>query len=288
MSRKIGVHTSIAGGLQLSLERAHKLGCNTLQIFSHNPRGWALKSKASNEITEFRKVKKYYSISPVFIHTSYLINLASGDKDLLAKSIDMVAEEMNTADSIGADYVILHTGSASGDDPVIARKRAISSLIEVSKRGNWTAKLLLENTAGRSGDITSKIIEIAEIINASPGQLLAGVCIDTCHAFSAGYDIASLEGIGFMFSEIARHIGRDRLRLFHLNDSKGPLGSRIDRHEHIGKGRIGAKGMRNFLTYPDFIDIPLILETPKKSEGDDLRNLRVVRSLIRDKGPMKP
>jgi len=283
MIRKIGVHTSIAGGLHLSLERAHELGCNTLQIFSHNPRGWAVKGKSHEEITEFLKLKTYYSISPVFIHTCYLINLASSDRDLAGKSIDMVAEEMNIADSLSADYIILHTGSASGADPVSARKRVISSLIEVSKRGNWRAGLLLENTAGKSGDVTSKIAEVAEIMNSVPGRLIAGVCIDTCHAFSAGYDISSPEGIGFMFSEIFRHIGRDRLKLFHLNDSKGSLGSGLDRHEHIGKGKIGTKGMKNFLTYSDLMDIPLILETPKKSHGDDLRNLGVVKRLMRKK-----
>ena len=280
--RKIGVHTSIAGGLHLSLERAFKLGCNTVQIFSHSPRSWTVKGKSPNEIATFRNLKNDHSISPVCIHTSYLINLASRDNVLVRKSMDMVVAEMNFADSFGADYVILHTGSASGDDPGAARKRAISCLTEVSKRGNWQAGLLLENTAGKSGDITSKMTELSEITHNTQGSLIAGVCIDTCHAFSAGYDIASPEGIGFLSSEINKYIGRDRLKLFHLNDSKGPRGSGIDRHEHIGKGKIGMKGMRNFLVCPDFINVPLILETPKKAVGDDLRNLSVVKKLTRE------
>jgi deoxyribonuclease-4 len=281
--RKIGVHTSIAGGLHQALERAHELRCNTLQIFSHNPRGWAVRDKGTNEIAEFRRLKKNYSISPIFVHASYLINLASNNTDLIRKSIDMVVSEMRIADLIGAEYVVLHAGSASGNDPATARKRAVSCLTEISQRGNWQAGLLLENTAGESGDIGSKIAEVAEIINAVIGQLIAGICIDTCHAYSAGYDINSFESISFISSEIKRLIGRKRLRLFHLNDSKGALGSGTDRHEHIGKGKIGMKGMRNFLTFPDFINIPLILETPKKSENDDVRNLRVVRKLASEK-----
>src|SRR5512134_3221295 len=160
-SLRLGVHTSIAGGLSLSLERARELGCNTMQIFSHNPRGWALPDRSPGEAACFRELREKYSISPVYIHTSYLINLASPNRELREKSINMVVEEMNIADFLGAEFVVLHTGSASGDDPASARERAVSSLIEVSGRGKWDAGLLLENTAGERGDITSGIGELA-------------------------------------------------------------------------------------------------------------------------------
>ena len=282
ISRKIGVHTSIAGGLPMSLERARELGCNTMQIFSHNPRGWAVKGKDRDEITEFNELRKKYGIAPIYIHTSYLINLASANPALSLKSRDMIVREMDIADSIGADYVVLHTGSASGEDPGVARKRAIGCLTDIAGKKEWRAGLVLENTAGERGDITSKITEIAEIMEKVPGRLISGICIDTCHAFSAGYDIRSDGGIQVLADEITQYIGNNnRIRLLHLNDAKGTLGAGRDRHEHIGEGNIGIKGFKSFLNHSFFEDIPLILETPKKSPDDDLNNLKTVRKLFR-------
>lgn len=279
--RKLGVHTSIAGGIHKSLERATALGCTTMQIFSHNPRGWALTDRSPDEIALFKECREKSAVSPIYIHASYLINLASGDNSLRKKSIDLVVEEMNIADSIGAEYVVLHTGSSSGDVAKIARERAVSCLVEVSARGKWDAGLLLENTAGERGDITSKIIELADIVNRVPNSLIAGVCLDSCHAFASGYDVASSEGIAFLAQEIRRFIGKEKLKLLHLNDSKGDLGSCIDRHEHIGKGKIGVKGIENIINFPDFSSVPLILETPKKDDKDDEKNLTTVRNLFK-------
>lgn len=278
--RRIGVHTSIAGGIHKSLERARKLNCNTLQIFSHNPRGWAARDIPQDEISAFIELKKKYDMSPVFIHTSYLINLASEKRILRKKSVKMVKYELDIADKIGAQYVVLHTGSASEDDPKSARKRVIESLIEISDRGKQRSGLILENTAGQRGDITSKLYEIAEIIEKVPTSLISGICLDTCHAFSAGYDIRNEKGINALSDEIKKFFDTDIVRLLHLNDSKGSLGSGLDRHAHIGKGEIGAKGIRKFLLHPRFNKIPVILETPKKSEVDDIENLRRVKKLL--------
>lgn len=279
--RRLGVHTSIAGGLHLSLERARELGCNTVQIFSHNPRGWALSARGQDETALFNTLAERYSIAPVFIHTSYLINLASANRELLKKSVDMVIEELNIADSIGAGYVVLHTGSASGDDPKVARKRASAALRGVSQSGKWRAGLLLENTAGESGDITSRIEEISDILQDIPAGLVAGICLDTCHAFAAGYHLSSDKGIDALADDIRKYVGGERVKLIHLNDSKGGVSSCIDRHEHIGKGEIGLQGIRRLLRHPLYSDVPLILETPKKSMDDDIMNLRVVRRLLR-------
>ena len=177
--RRIGVHTSIAGGIHQSVERARKLGCNTLQIFSHNPRGWAVRDIPQDEISAFIELKKKYDMFPVVIHTSYLINLASEKRILRNKSVKMVKYELDIADRIGAEYVVLHTGSASEDDPKSARKRVIESLMEISDRGQQRSGLLLENTAGQRGDITSKLYEIAEIIEKVPTSLISGICLDT-------------------------------------------------------------------------------------------------------------
>lgn len=278
--RRIGVHTSIAGGLPESLERAKRLGCNTLQIFSHNPRGWAVRDIPQEDIHKFVELKNTYGLFPIFIHTSYLINLASAKRDLRKKSVRMLAYELKMADKIDAGYVVLHTGSASGDDPGSARRRVIESLREISDNGVWKAGLLLENTSGHRGDITSRISEIAEIIEAVPASLVSGICLDTCHAFSAGYNIRTVNGIEALSDEINQYLEKDMVKLLHVNDAKGPLGSGLDRHAHIGKGMIGSKGIKRILLHPRFDGIPIILETPKESEADDIDNLRRVRTLL--------
>jgi deoxyribonuclease-4 len=281
MIRRIGVHTSIAGGLHLSLERAKSLRCNTLQIFSHNPRRWALKSISKEEASMFKSIRLRFNMTPLYIHASYLINIASSNRDLQKKSIALLITEMNRADVLGADYVVLHPGSVSGVDERSARKQAIEALREVASMGHWKAGLLIENTAGERGDISSKIANLSDIMSDMRGSLIAGVCIDTCHAFAAGYDIGTEEGIQNISEEIEKYIGLDNVKLFHLNDSKEPLGSKIDRHEHLGLGKIGTRGFRLFLHYAPFRNVPLILETPKKSESDDPQNLKRVRKLLR-------
>lgn len=264
----------------MSLERARDLGCNTVQIFSHNPRGWTVKWKDTAEIEAFVEARKKFDIGPVYVHASYLINLASGSPPLAEKSVNMVLQELAIADSIGAEYVVLHTGSASGEDAGIARKRAIACLSEIARRGEWHAGILLENTAGERGDITSKIEDIAEIMERVPGRLISGICIDTCHAFSAGYNICNVDGVQLLSDNIKKYIGRNKIKLLHLNDAKGALGAGLDRHEHIGQGKIGISGFRKFLKHQAFSDVPIILETPKKSPDDDLNNLKTVRRLF--------
>ena len=279
--RRLGVHTSIAGGLHLSLERAHALGCNTMQIFSHNPRGWALKKITDEEASRFKALRKQLNISPVSIHTSYLINMASGDMLLRKKSLEMLITEMERADTIGADYVVLHSGSASGDDESVSRNRAIGALNEVARMGRWKAGLLIENTAGERGDISSTVKDLAEIISGVKTPLISGICFDTCHAFASGYHMREKKDIESIADEMENYAGLDKVKLIHLNDSKGDMGSCIDRHEHIGLGKIGMKGLRCFVDYQAFRDIPLILETPKKSDTDDLLNLSKVTKMIR-------
>lgn len=279
--RRLGVHTSIAGGLSLSLERAHALGCNTMQIFSHNPRGWTIKEISEEESARFKTLRQRLDISPVYIHTSYLINMASKDSILRRKSIAMLREEMNRADALGADFVILHTGSASGGDDCLSRQRAIAAVNEVAQTGTWQAGLLIENTAGERGDISSKITDLAEILNGVYGSLISGICFDTCHAFSAGYDMSDDEGIQKIVREIETPITMQKVKLIHLNDSKGERGSGIDRHEHIGLGKIGVAGLQQLIHSRPFCNVPVILETPKKQESDDPRNLRTVRKMLR-------
>ncbi len=278
--QRIGVHTSIAGGIHKSLERAHELGCNTLQIFSHNPRGWAIRDIASDEIKTFKRLKKKYYISPVFIHTSYLINPASAKEELRKKSLEMILHELDMADRIDAKYVVLHPGSASGDDPDIARKRVIECLGRIGEKRKFKAGLLLENTSGMRGDISSTIKDLSEIIRKVPKGVVSGICLDSCHAYAAGYNLRTKKGVNTLADEIHQYLGDGAVKLLHLNDSKKAMGSGLDRHEHLGKGAIGTAGLKKLLNHDAFRDLPVILETPKKTKEDDIMNLNKVRKLI--------
>jgi deoxyribonuclease-4 len=277
---RLGVHTSITGGISKSIERAVSLGCSTIQIFSHNPRQWHKSRIPKHEIELFKALRKKHDISPVFIHASYLINLASLSKDVLQKSIELLSYEMMNADILGVEYVILHTGSASGQNEDKARKRAVRALLKAVGKNRHRASLLLENTAGQRGDITSSVRALAHIIDMCGCDSIGGICIDTCHAFSSGYDFSTQEAVEQFIAEVRKYTGINMLKLIHVNDSKKPLGSGIDRHEHIGKGYIGTKGFRNLLSDKRIAKVPMVLETPKQSEDDDKRNLRKIRNIL--------
>lgn len=278
MKRRIGVHTSISGGLHLSIERAKRLGCNTVQIFSHNPRSWSLRGILEEEIREFKRLRFLYDISPLYIHTSYLINLASCKRDVAEKSIRLLVKEMELADFLGADYVVLHPGSAS-DSEQEGFIRVVRNLRRALKK-TYRARLLLENTAGERGDLTSRIDQLARIIESLDSLSIGGICIDTCHAFQAGYDLSSAKGVEALIVEIKEEIGLEGLKLIHLNDSKRAFNSGIDRHEHIGQGSIGEGGFRAILNNEALGNIPVILETPRESEEDDEKNINEVKRLI--------
>jgi deoxyribonuclease IV len=275
---RLGVHTSIAGGILLSLERARELGCNTMQIFSHNPRQWAVADIPADMASKFRNMKDKLGIEPVYVHTSYLINLAATNPDVLNKSASLLKQELDLADVIGAEYVVVHTGSDSQGIPAESRLNAAATLKKIS--GSWKTRLLLENTAGEKGDITSQIGDLAEIINFADTDLIAGITFDTCHAFAAGYDLRNDKDISACAEEIDKLIGLDKVKLIHLNDAKKGLASHVDRHWHIGEGEIGLEGLGKFINNKAFRGIPLILETPKKEDDDDPRNLALVRKLI--------
>jgi deoxyribonuclease-4 len=251
-----------------------------MQIFSHSPRQWAQTVIPDEEAKRFSELRKKYDIDPVFIHTSYLINLAAKTDDLLKRSTEFLSYELSNADNLGVEYVVLHTGSASGENEEKARKRATRSIVKALGRGKFSAKLLLENTAGERGDITSMIRSLAEIIELCGCDGIGGICVDTCHAFAAGYDLGKKEGVDLILNEIDKYIGLESLKLIHLNDSKKRLGSGVDRHEHIGEGYIGIKGFKNILSDKRVRSVPLILETPKKDDGDDKRNLKKVLDIL--------
>lgn len=276
--RRLGVHTSISGGIERSVERAKVLGCNTFQIFCHNPRTWAKPEIALGSAKRFIYLRELYGMDPLFIHCSYLINIASPNSTTRYLSKDMLIRELEIAEILKADYVIVHPGSCAIDKDR-GKSKAREILKSIGEHKEWKTKLLLENTAGQRGDISSRLEDLAELISASD-KLIGGICLDTCHAFQAGYDLRSEEGIDSLSASIKKIIGPNKVKVIHLNDSKKDLSSGVDRHEHIGRGKIGELGFKRFLNHPEFSGIPIILETPKKSERDDIMNLRKVRQIL--------
>ena len=274
---RIGFHVSIAGGIALSVKRALDFGCTTMQIFSHSPRMWAFPPINPEDAKAFREQRKASGIAPVFVHTSYLINLAATDNALFEKSIAALKEEMRRADILGAEYVVTHLGS-SGAPPKETVERVADGLRAAFNEERFKSMLLLENTACERGDAGCSFGEIGDIINKS-GLTRIGVTLDTCHSYGAGYDLAHREGLEDTLSIIDGAIGLERLLLVHLNDSKHGLGSHRDRHQNIGMGMLGEDAFRLILNHPRLRDLPFVMETPKDTPDDDKRNMATVLRL---------
>lgn len=280
---KIGCHVSIAGGIDNSIVRAEELGCSTMQIFSKNASTWREKILKKDEVERFRKNLKNSNINPVFIHTSYLINLASPSDELYFKSINAFIEEMKRADLLlPVPYLIIHPGAhtGAGEEYGIQRIiRALNIILEKSADLGLKTMILLEDTAGSGTHLGYTFRQLKRMIEGAKDTKRIGMCFDTCHAYAAGYDLSHQEGIEQTIEEIDKYVGLERLRVIHLNDSKFPLGSRKDRHMHIGKGYMGLEGFRVLVNHKYLKDLPFILETPKHDEKDDIRNINLVKSL---------
>ncbi len=273
----IGVHVSISGGVSLSVDRAKRLGCRAFQIFSSNPRGWKRRAFRQGEVEAFIEGVKENHLSPVIIHTPYLINLSASDDDIYRKSIDALKADIERAGELRADYLVTHIGSAKGMERADGIRRVQGALEECLSMGiRPDLKILLENSSGSGSSLGGSFDEIGEIIEPFNPTGAIGICMDTCHAFSAGYPLFNQGDIDLLLGEIDRCIGLGYLHLIHLNDSKGDLGSRLDLHEDIGEGKIGIDGFRAILNHGFIRDIPLILETPKDCDEDDIRNLKRV------------
>jgi len=276
---RIGFHVSISGGFSLAVQRAFELGCTCMQIFSRNPRGWIVKPLDKNDIAEFRRLRKQWDIGPVFVHTNYLINLASSRPDLYEKSVEHFVIDLERTEALGAEYLVTHLGSASSRKEDWMIERVSNALNMAMKLHPPKAMTLLENTAGESGDVGYTLEQVQEVISRLTDSSQIGICYDTCHGFAAGYDIRSQKGIDALAEKIASTVGLKRLKGMHLNDCLKDFNSRVDRHWHIGEGKIGLDGFKILLNHPTFKDIPKIMETPKETEEDDPRNMRIVKSL---------
>jgi len=257
------------------IQRAERLKINVVQFFSRNPRSFRRRQIKEEEIAAFLEERSSSSVEKVFLHLPYLVNLASPDRRIFRSSCRILQEDLMFADRIGADGVVTHIGSHKGKGIKYGLMRVIEALEEVFSRYLPGTVLLLENSSGGRFCVGGNLEEIVYIIGQKKYRDYVGVCLDTAHAYSYGYNIDNLK----ILDKISSLVG-EKLKLIHINDSKASCNSRIDRHEHIGRGKIGVKGFKRFLSYASFRKIPLILETPKKDDLDDLRNLRVVRKLF--------
>lgn len=278
---KLGVHVSIGEGLIGSVKYAKRLGCNTMQIFNRNPQSWAKSNFKDIEIEYFRKELKAQSIYPLAVHSSYLINLASNKKRLYNKSIEYCIEDIIQCDRLGAAYFVIHPGSYAGSDEISGLRRLIRALDTVIRGSNPALMILLENTSGAGSLLGGDLRHFDMIFSNIRRKDRIGLCLDSAHAFEAGYDVTTKKGLNFLLRNIDRLTGLERIKLIHLNDSKSPLGSKFDRHEHMGKGLIGRKGLGVILNSGYLKNLPFILETPKMGYKEDKANLDFVRKLTK-------
>jgi deoxyribonuclease-4 len=279
---KLGAHMSIAGGADRAIQHGHSVGCETIQIFTKSSNQWRAAPLTDDVLERFRANQQETGIGPVVGHDAYLINLASPDPELWQKSVVAFVEEMERAQRMGLPYLVTHPGSHTGSGEEAGIRRVARAIDEIHDRTPHVATMiLLEITAGSGSALGCTFEQLAEMIALTRGPERVGVCLDTNHAFAAGYDFRTPETYAATFEAFERTLGLQRLRVFHLNDSKRDLGSRVDRHEHIGKGFLGLEPFRFLLNDPRFADRPMILETPKGPDlAEDVENLRVLRSLI--------
>jgi deoxyribonuclease IV len=276
---RVGVHTSIAGGLPKAIESAVAKGCDGLQIFARNPRGWTARELEQDEVRAFRDARERAGLWPLAIHSVYLINLASQDPVLLERSRRAFREEIERGLALGADYLVVHPGNPVTAPADVGIMTAVASIRIAARDLNMQGlTILLENTAGQGSSIGCRFEQIADMLMMLADQPV-GVCLDTAHTLAAGYDIATAKGLKATIRLIDRSFGFEPVRLIHCNDSKAPLGSRVDRHQHIGEGHIGAEAFARLTHTLKFRRIPFILETPVDGERDDLWNINRLREL---------
>lgn len=277
---RVGVQTSIAGGVENAAREAHRLGCDTFQMFSANPRGWKTLEPTPESCERFREARTRFRQSPVVVHGNYLINLASADSRIRALSIAAFRREIGRAVALGADYLVMHPGSAKGATIARALKTFAESLRRAVRGMHLDGlTILIENTAGQGQTLGRTFEEVAEVLAGAGSDIPVGVCVDTAHCFAAGYAIHTREGLEETLRQLGSTVGLASVRVIHANDSKTAFGSHVDRHQHIGKGHIGVEAFGRIVRHPKLKDVPFICETPIDRPGDDKRNLRTMRKL---------
>ncbi len=275
----IGLHVSIAGSMDLAFDRAEAIGATTFQIFTRNPNQWKFKPIPDEAVTVFREKRKKSGFRKILDHMPYLPNLASPEKSTMKISRYSLVEEVKRCDSLGVDYLVIHLGSHLGKGTAVGVANVAEACNEALAGSAGGTTILLENMAGQKNSVGARFEEL-EMILARVKQERVGVCLDTCHMYASGFDLTSKEAVATSVGLFDEVVGFDRLKAVHLNDSKGELGSKLDRHENIGEGKIGRSGIREFLHFPGVAERPIIMETPYKDEAAERKTMRTVRSLL--------
>ncbi len=277
---KIGFHVSIAGSIDKAVDRAVKLSCTTFQVFTRSPRSWRFKELNPEACQAFITKRQAAKLQPVFAHMPYLPNLSSSDEDIYRKSVNTLTEELKRCSCLNIPYLITHCGSHKGKGADVGREQICNALEQAYKEYPTSAQVLLENTGGGKSSMGNTFEDLERILDCLGSNVnrKVGICLDTCHAFVAGYELRTPKAIENLVHKIAE-LGLDRLKVIHANDSMSDKGSRLDRHQHIGEGYIGMEGFKAILHHPDLRNLPFILETPRTSYEDDLRNLQTMQKL---------
>jgi deoxyribonuclease-4 len=282
-SRRIGIHTSTAGGVHNAAERAYRLGCNALQIFSSSPRQWAPYDLSRPHCDEMTRLREKYDLKPMAIHVNYLVNLASTTPLFLKKSIEAFRGEVERALALCADYLVLHPGSFRGADReagLLQTSAAIAAATQGLDLAKSNLTILIENTAGAEYSLGGSFEQVAEVLERLRNVVPIAACIDTCHTHVAGYDIVSEDGFRKTLAHLDETVGLNNVRVWHCNDAKAACGSKLDRHQQIGKGSIGLEPFRRLLNDPRLAQAAFIAETPIDKPGDDRRNIAALKKLV--------
>ncbi len=276
----LGAHVSIAGSIDQSVDRAQELDCTTFQIFTRSPHRWNYEQLNPEAVSTFRKKLSKSGIKVAVVHMPYLPNLASPDTKVHSESARSLAEELKRADTLGLPYVVTHLGSHMGRGIELGQKKVAEALVQAMNDGSSGSMILLENMAGQKNSVGASFSDIGKIIDLAGGDHRIGVCLDTCHAYAAGIDIATPGGMDSALSDFDSKVGLKRLKVIHLNDSKGGLGSGLDRHENIGRGHIGLSGFRAILSRKEIRHLPMILETPVGDYTDFKKDMQTVLKIL--------
>jgi len=283
MAVRVGFHVSIAGGISNSVNNAKRIGCGAFQIFSRNPRTWAAKSMHADEVQSFKNKLMESGIdkNSVVVHMPYLPNLSGPQGEFYNKSVEVLTEQVNVCEALDIPYLVVHLGSHMGKGPKSGVDQLVKAISKASiKRGSGLV-ILLENSAGQKNSIGSTFEELRLILDKLGNSRKYGICIDTCHLFASGYDLRKIEDVEGMFKTFKDIVGPKEIKLVHLNDCKGTLASKLDRHEHIGLGSIGIEGIASFLKLREIQALPIIMETPIDHRRTNEENLKIVMNVIR-------
>lgn len=277
----LGLHLSIAGGLPLALERGRAAGCSVAQIFVKNQRQWAARPLPGDEVAEFKRLREATGIDPVFAHATYLVNLASPVEAEWRRSLAAFAQELERAERLGLPFVVIHPGSHKGAGTATGLRRLVRALDELHARtAGYRVRIVLENAAGCGHLLGGRAEELGAVLARVRDPARLGFCLDTCHLFAAGHDIRTPRGLAATLARFDAAVGLERVLAWHVNDARAPLGSGLDRHEHIGRGAIGLAAFGRLLRHPVAGHRPMVLETPKEDDWDR-RNLRTLQRLRR-------